>query len=129
MITRRIVAGACALSLALPAAATAMPARYEGHLHHAVPGLSTVATGDTKSDLHVDSYEQAIAGDTKGNLPRAVVSAPPMHNTAVTRTVATDDDGANGWAVAAGTAGLVAVALGAAALTAGRRHRAPRMGV
>ena len=34
--------------------------------------VAVVATGDTKNDLHVSAYEQAIAGDTKGRpAPRA----------------------------------------------------------
>ena len=36
-------------------------------------------TGDTKNDLHVNAYEQAIAGDTKGHLPRAIAPAPSTH--------------------------------------------------
>ena len=46
---------------------------FVGHTHHTV---AVVATGDTKNDLHVNAYEQAIAGDTKGRLPRAIAPAP-----------------------------------------------------
>lgn len=110
MISRRILAGACALCLAVPAAATAKDVRFVGHLHHSVPA---VATGDTKYDL---------------------VSTPPAHNTAVAQSSATQSagtsDDTNGWQIAAlAEAALVAtVAVGAAAV-AGRRSSAPHMGV
>ena len=75
MFVRRLAAGACALCLVVPTAASAMPGGpvFTGHVHHTT---AVVATGDTKSDLHVQSYEQAISGDTKGRLPRAIAPVP-----------------------------------------------------
>ena len=54
MLTRRLAASACALCLAVPTAASAMPGRrvHVGHVHHTA---AVVATGDTKNDLHVQS--------------------------------------------------------------------------
>jgi hypothetical protein len=72
MLTRRIVAGACALCLAVPAAAGAKDVHYVGHAHPAV----VVATGDTKSDLP-GAVAVAPPGDTKSDLPGAAAVAPP----------------------------------------------------
>ena len=109
MFFRRIVAGACALCLALPAVAAAKDG-YMGHVRHAVASVP--------------------AGDTKYDLP----GQPPMHNTAVApqaaaQTNASSDD-ASGWQIAAlaEAALLATVAVGAVAL-AGRRDGAPHMGV
>ena len=146
MLTRRIVASACALCLAVPAFAAAKPVHQ-----HAVP---VVAAGDTKDDLHVDANQQAIVGDTKsdlhvdanqpttvgdtkGDLPGAITHAPPAtkpvilpRGGTVNRTVA-GDGSTNGWQIAAlAEAGLLAaVAIAAGVSVAGRRDRAPRMGV
>jgi hypothetical protein len=143
MLTRRIVAGVCALCLAIPAAASAKDVRYVGHAHHAV----LVATGDTKSDLP-GAVAVVPPGDTKGDLTRTVPaspagdtkddlpSTPATHNTAVapratSQQAASTDDATNGWRLAAVIEGglLAAVAIGAGVFMAGRQHRAPRMGV
>ena len=73
MLTRRLVASACALCLAVPAAATAKDVRYVGHVHHAA---AIVVTGDTKGDLP-GAVPAVAAGDTKDDLP----STPATHNT------------------------------------------------
>jgi hypothetical protein len=136
MLTRRIAVSACALCLAVPTFAAAKP------VHHAV---AVVVTGDTKNDLHVDAYDQAIVGDTKSDLPRAITHAPPAtkpdappatkqvilpRGGTVNRTVA-GDGSTDGWQIAALLEGglLAAVAIAAGASVAGRQHRAPRMGV
>ena len=128
MLTRRIAASACALCLAIPTFAAAKPVH-----HHAV---AVVATGDTKNDLHVDANQQAIVGDTKGDLPRAITHAPPAtkpvilpRGGTVNRTVA-GDGSTDGWQIAALLEGglLAALAIAAGASVAGRQHRAPRMG-
>ena len=135
MLSRRIVASACALCLALPAAATAKDVRYVGHAHHSVQTIAIVATGDTKSDLP-GSVPATSAGDTKSDLPGAIAPTPASHNTAVApqataQRPAPSDDGTGGWRLAAviEAAVLGALGLGAALLMTGRRHRAPRMGV
>jgi hypothetical protein len=129
MLTRRIVASACALCLAVPTFAAAKPVH-----HHAV---AVVATGDTKNDLHVDANQQAIVGDTKSDLPRAITHAPPAtkpvtlpRGGTVNRTVASDGS-TDGWQIAALAEGglLAALAIAAGVSFAGRQHRAPRMGV
>jgi hypothetical protein len=146
MLTRRIVASACALCLAIPTFAAAKPVH-----HHAV---AVVATGDTKNDLHVDANQQAIGGDTKNDLqadanqqaivgdtksdlPRAITHAPPAtkpvtlpRGGTVNRTVA-GDGSTDGWQIAAILEGglLAALAIAAGASVARRQHRAPRMGV
>jgi len=135
MLTRRLAASACALCLAVPtvAAAAGGPA-FTGHVHHAA---AVVATGDTKNDLHVQTYEQAISGDTKGRLPRAVVPAPAPANHVSGRpagraTPAVAGDGSNdGWQIAAlAEAGVLAiVALGAAGTLTARTRRSTQPGV
>jgi len=123
MLTRRIVAGICALCLAVPAAAGAKDVRYVGHAHHAV----LVAAGDTKSDLP-GAVAVVAPGDTKDDLPSTVAS----HNTAIApQSTASSHDATNGWRLAAVIEGglLVAFAIGVAVFMTGRQHRAPRMGV
>ena len=128
MLTRRIVASACALCLAVPAAATAKDVRYVGHVHHAA---AIVVTGDTKGDLP-GAVPAVGAGDTKDDLP----STPASHNTAVapraaSESTASTDDTTKSWRLAAVIEGglLAAFAIGAAVFMTGRQHRAPRMGV
>ena len=162
-MSRRIIPGLCALALAVPAAAVAQPAHNPPAVHSGV-----VAYGDTKYDLQnqrdqkapagVTAYEQAISGDTKGDLPRAIAPAPDKPATKVTgvdrvgslsleqlaaaygTTMPTNvgpvqttapDNGTNGWQIAAWAeaALLAAFAIGAAVFLAGRQPRAPRMGV
>ena len=79
---RRIIPVLCALAVAVvPATALAQPAQDPS------PAVTRggVVYGDTKYDLQnqqdqkaptaVSAYEQAISGDTKGNLPRAIAPA------------------------------------------------------
>jgi hypothetical protein len=127
MLTRRLVASACALCLAVPAAAGAKDVRYVANAHHAV----LVAAGDTKGDLPA-SAPSVAPGDTKDDLP----STPASHNTAVapratSPSTASAHDATNGWRLAAVIEGglLVAFATGAAVFMSGRRQRAPRVGV
>jgi subtilisin family serine protease len=126
MLTRRLVASACALCLVVPAAASAKPV-YIAHAHHAV----LVTTGDTKGDLP-GAVPAVPPGDTKDDLP----STPASHNTAVapratSQSTASSHDATNGWRLAAVIEGglLAAFAIGAAVFMTGRQHRAPRMGV
>jgi hypothetical protein len=135
MLTRRIAASACALCLAVPAAASAVPTDpgFVGHFHH----VPVVATGDTKNDVHVQTYEEAISGDTKGRLPRAITHAPPVSKPvsaapAGRATPAVAGDGStDGWQIAAlAEAGLLAVvALGAAGALSTRTRRKAQPGV
>ena len=143
MLTRRLLASACALCLLVPAAAGAKDVRYVGHAHHAV----LVATGDTKNDLS-GAVAVVPPGDTKGDLSGTAPAVPPgdtkddlpstpaSHNTAVapratSPSTASTHDATNGWRLAAVIEGalLVAFATGAAVFMTGRRQRAPRMGV
>jgi hypothetical protein len=143
-MSRRIIPVLCALAVAVvPATALAQPAQDP-----APPvNSSGVVHGDTKYDLQnqqdqkaptgVSTYEKAISGDTKGNLPRAVVPGPAVSTTPVTpakptsQPTASTDDGTNGWQIAAiaEAAVLAALAIGAFAFVANRQQRAPRMGV
>jgi hypothetical protein len=125
MLTRRLVASACALCLAVPAAADAKDVLHVGHDHPAV----LIATGDTKGDLP-GSVPIVPPGDTKDDLP----STPASHNTAVApraQSTASTHDATNGWRLAAVIEGglLAAFATGAAVFMTARRRRAPRMGV
>ena len=160
-MSRRIIPVLCALALAVPATAVAQPA-------HDPPATQsgTVAYGDTKYDLQnqhdqkapagVTAYEQAISGDTKGDLPRAIAPAPTAPSDAVTDVdrvgslsaqqlaaaygttkpaapasapTASHDDTTDGWQIAAlvQAALLAACALGAAVLISGRT-RSRRLG-
>jgi hypothetical protein len=110
MNCRRIIPAVCAIALAVPAAAAAKPAPQP-------PVHSHSASADTQ----VGAYEQAIAGDTKGQLPRAIVprsfASPGLR---------ADDGAASGWQIAAVTEGglLAAFAIGSVALVRGRRRTA-----
>jgi hypothetical protein len=136
MFVRRLVAGACALCLVVPTAASARPGGpvFTGHVHHTT---AVVATGDTKNDLHVETYEQAISGDTKGRLPRAITHAPPSTTPVSTAPagratpVVAGDGTSDGWQIAAlAEAGLIAVvALVAAGFMTSRTRREAQPGV
>jgi hypothetical protein len=139
---RRLIPVLCALAVVVvPATALAQPAQDPSP----APTHGGVVYGDTKYDLQnqsdqrsptgVSAYDQAISGDTKGNLPRAIAptgtpaATPAQPTTRVSTPTASDTT--NGWQIAAlgEAAVLVALALGAAALVARRQSRAPRMGV
>jgi hypothetical protein len=161
---RRLIPVLCAVAVAVvPATALAQPAQDPSP----VVTRGGVVYGDTKYDLQNQqdqksptgsAYDQAISGDTKGNLPRAIAppgtpSAPvsdvdrvgsltPAQLTAgygKTKPIATpasapaasNDDTTNGWQIAAlgEAAVLAAFAFGGVALVARRQHRAPHMGV
>jgi hypothetical protein len=144
MLTRRIVASACALCLALPAAAGAKDVRYVGHVHHAA---AIVVAGDTKGDLHStvaavppadtkNDLQGTVAAGPSGDTKSDLASTPASHNTAIAPRAASQpnastDDATNSWRLAAVIEGalLAALAVGAAVLVTGRRQRAPRMGV
>jgi hypothetical protein len=163
-MSRRIIPVLCALAVAVvPATALAQPAQD--------PSLAVnragVVYGDTKYDLQNQqdqktpaggtAYEQAISGDTKGDLPRAIAPAPASPSTQVTdadrigslsaqqlaaaygttkpaapASVPTaHDDTTNGWQIAAivEAALLAALAIAAAMVLTDRQRRAPRLGV
>ena len=160
-MSRRIIPGLCVLALAVPATAAAQPAQDP-------PATKSgpVAYGDTKYDLQnqqdqnapagLTAYEQAISGDTKGDLPRAIAPAPAAPTTNVTDVdrvgslsaqqlaaaygttkpaapasapTASHDDTTDGWQIAAlvQAALLAACALGAVVLITGRT-RSRRLG-
>src|SRR5262249_9188290 len=123
-----IAAGACALALLVPAAATAMPPPNDMPASY---GGSTMA-GDTKSDLHVtQSAASPSRSEVLNAMPYAQLAAAyginnkpegaPVH----ARVVSAADDGTDGWRIAAVIeAGvLAAFALGAAVLVTGRQRR------
>jgi hypothetical protein len=142
-MSRRIIPVLCALAVAVvPATALAQPAQDPS------PAVTHggVVYGDTKYDLQnqqdqksptgASAYDQAISGDTKGNLPRAIAPAgtpaeTPAKPTTPVSTPTASDDTTNGWQIAAlgEAAVLAAFALGGVALVARRQHRAPHMGV
>jgi hypothetical protein len=139
-----------------------------GQVHDSVVAAGQTVYGDatydrqnasqlsgSRGDAQVKQYERAIAGDTKGDLPRAITPAPQAKPAYVDRvgslsyeqlaaaygtktpaapahaTIAADDHGTNGWRLAAviEAALLAAFAIGAAIVLSGRSRRAPRMGV
>ena len=142
-MSRRLIPVLCALAVAVvPATALAQPAQDPS------PGATHggVVYGDTKYDLQnqqdqksptgASAYEQAISGDTKGNLPRAIAppgtpAETPAKPTTPVSTPTASDDTTNGWQIAAlgEAAVLAAFAIGGVALVARRQNRAPHMGV
>jgi hypothetical protein len=141
-MSRRIIPVLCALAVAVvPATALAQPAQDPS------PAVTRggVVYGDTKYDLQNQqdqksptgsAYDQAISGDTKGNLPRAIAppgtpAETPAKPTTPVSTPTASDDTTNGWQIAAlgEAAVLAAFAFGGVALVARRQHRAPHMGV
>jgi hypothetical protein len=95
-MSRRLIPVLCALAVAVvPTAALAQPAQDPS------PAATHggVVYGDTKYDLQnqsdqksptgVSAYEQAISGDTKGNLPRAIA---PTGTPAAPSTPVSDAD-------------------------------------
>jgi hypothetical protein len=165
-MSRRIIPVLCALAVAaVPATALAQPAQDPSP---APVNRSGVVYGDTKYDQQNQrdqgspaggtAYEQAISGDTKGNLPRAIAPQPAGSPSAPVTDVdrvgsltpaqlaaaygttkptvtpvsapASDNDTNNGWQIAAlSEAAVLAAFVLAAAFVASRQHRAPRMGV
>ena len=162
-MSRRIIPCLCALALAVPATALAQPAQDPSP----VVTRGGVVYGDTKYDLKNQqdqnapasgtAYEQAISGDTKGDLPRAIAPAPARPSTKVTgvdrigslsaqqfaaahgttkpatpasASTASHDD-TTSWQIAAivEAALLAAFAIAAAVVLSDRQHRAPRLGV
>jgi hypothetical protein len=141
MLSRRILASACALALFVPAAATAMPP----HDPPAAFGGPTVATAtpphdqpavgpaDTTSDLQVPARGSQSLDGSPSQLAAAYgrtnIDAKPV---APTRAgiVSSNDGSTNGWRTAAVIeAGvLAAFAVAAAVLLTGRQRR-PRMGL
>jgi hypothetical protein len=129
---RRIVPLVSVLALAVPSAGVAK-ASHGPIPHKAVQVQYAAVQGDTKDDLQVGTYEQAISGDTHGNLPRAVVRGPfvkPANTPTTTTTPAVADDNSdNGWQIAAiGEAALLALALGGGAFVATRSRRTASLG-
>lgn len=139
---RRLIPVLCAVAVAVvPATALAQPAQDPSP----VVTRGGVVYGDTKYDLQNQqdqksptgsAYDQAISGDTKGNLPRAIAppgtpAETPAKPTAPVATPTASDDTTNGWQIAAlgEAAVLAAFAFGGVALVARRQHRAPHMGV
>jgi hypothetical protein len=138
VITRRIIACACALALAVPAVASARPG-FEAP----VPDTTShVVYGDTKYDLQntQDLAPKGVTGDTKGDvkpayadrvgsLTAAQLTAAYGTTHAPTPVAASStqsaDDDTDGWQIAAiAEAGLLAAfALGAATFVGRMRPR------
>jgi len=125
MSTRRIVAGVCALALAVPAVASARPG-----FDPPVKTTDHVVYGDTKYDLQnkQDLATKGVVGDTKNDVVQPAgrgVGAIASLNEKRHSPVASADDEINGWRIAAvAEAGvLAAIALGAAMLVARARPR------
>jgi hypothetical protein len=145
--TRRLAAALCALSLTIPAAASAKVAD-DGPVTPAVKGH--VATGDTKGDLSAPTSGNGyvgVTGDTKGDLsaptsgngyvdkvgslsPEQLAAAygttrPKVTPVATPASSKSPDNGTDEWRVAAvvEAALLAAFAVGAALALSGRQRR------
>jgi hypothetical protein len=142
MFTRRIAVSACALCLAVPAAAGAQPAHDQP-----APAKPAVAYGDTKYDLQNQQELGGVTGDTKSDLKApttattdtdkvgslsaeqlaAAYGTDRPKTTPVTASVGQSDDGTNEWQIAAFVEGglLAAFVVGSGlALTRMRPRRA-----
>jgi hypothetical protein len=111
MRLRRITTAVCVLALAAPAAAGAKDAPQP-------PKFARAGAAEVNK-----RYEQAISGDTHGNLPRAIA---PTSSAAAAKSA----DNVDAWRAAALTevALLAAAAVGSVGILRARR-RAPRMGM
>jgi hypothetical protein len=127
MLTPRIAASICALCLVGPAAAGAVPASDPpgSHLRHPIPAAAIVA-GDTKSDLQNPVLTGSRGDSGMHSAPHAL--GPATAPTAVPS--GSDDNGTNGWEIAAIAEAAVVAACAAAAafLVSGRRRRVTRVG-
>jgi len=142
MITRRIIAGVCALALTVPAVASARPA--DDPVAYGGPSVaqSHVGYGDTKYDLQ-NKQDLAPKGDTKndvtptyadrvGSLSPAQLAAAygtttPKATPVASPAVGSTDDNTDGWRLAAVIeAGLIAALVLGAATFVGRMR--PRRG-
>jgi hypothetical protein len=136
MLTRRIALGATALSLAVPALAGASP------IHDpATAQRGPVTYGDTqynqqnardlgaptRADLGVPARVDRIAAMTPAQLAAAYGTTPPAGKPIPAHTtVASSNDGTDGWEIAAigGAALLAAAGLGGAYVVRARRRTA-----
>ena len=132
MLTRRIVISACALSLAIPAAAGASPATD--------PPKANNPDGITSTTYPTLVKAKGPSGTTPATYPKLVKAKGPYGTTVATSTQhttgatahpagASGRDAANSWRTAAVSeaALLAALALGSALLLLARR-RPPRLG-
>jgi len=151
MVTRRVAVTACALCLAVPGVAGAQPIHDSlgGHADRVLHGasLDKETPGDAYSQLrhakalddvggqqgHSDNasnkgHVDRVGSLTAGQLIAAYGSTKPAPATHA--SIASADDGTNGWRIAAVTeaALLAALALASAPIARARR-RAPRMGM
>jgi len=148
MITRRIVISACALSLAIPAAAGASPAtdpptyNPDGITSTTYPKVVEAKGpfGTTPATYPKVVKAKGPFGTTPATYPSIVKAKGPYGTTVATSTQrttgatahpasASNSDGINDWRTAAisEAALLAALALGSAWLLSARRH-APRLG-
>ena len=133
MITRRIIISACALSLAVPAAAGAAPAtnppKAKGPYGVTATTYPKLAKAKGPYGTTVATYPKLL----KAKGPYGTTTTPSSQDTTIRATAhaagASTDDGMNDWRTAAiSEAALLAVlGIGSALLLAGRR-RAPRLG-
>ncbi len=136
MLTRRIAASACALTLALPALAVASPIHDPSTAQRtpvayggaSVAKTGAVAHGDTKYDLqNTKSYADRVGSLTPEQLAAAYGTTQPVAKPLpATTTAASDNDGTDGWEIAAlgGAALLAACGLGGAFIVRARRRTA-----
>ena len=133
MITRRIIISACALSLAVPAAAGAAPAtnppEAKGPYGVTATTYPKLAKAKGPYGTTVATYPKLL----KAKGPYGTTTTPSSQDTTTRATAhaagASTDDGMNDWRTAAisEAALLAALGLGSALLLAGRR-RVPRLG-
>ena len=133
MITRRIIISACALSLAVPAAAGAAPAtnppKAKGPYGVTATTYPKLAKAKGPYGTTVATYPKLL----KAKGPYGTTTTPSSQDTTIRATAhaagASTDDGMNDWRTAAisEAALLAALGLGSALLLAGRR-RVPRLG-
>jgi hypothetical protein len=123
MLTRRIAASACALTLGLPALAVASP------IHEPVTAQRTPVAygGPSVANSGGVTYADRVGSLTPEQLAAAYGTTKPVGTPIpATTTAASDNNGTDGWEIAAlgGAALLAACGLGGAFIVRARRRTA-----
>ena len=121
MLTRRIAVSACALTLAVPALAGASP------IHDPAAAQRTPVAYGGPSVAKSQSYADRVGSLTPKQLAAAYGTTKPVGTPVpATTTAASDNNGTDGWEIAAlgGAALLAACGLGGAFIVRARRRTA-----
>jgi hypothetical protein len=126
MFSRRIIAGVCALALAVPAVASARPG-FDPPVAYGGPSVAPshiVSQGDTKYDV-TPTYADSVSSLSATQLAAAYGTTKPKTTPVASPVAGSTDDNTDGWRIAAvAEAGLLAAMAAAGAFVARKRpHR------